>query len=163
MMKIKFFAVGGTIDKIYFDAMSTYQIGPPKIEEILKDAGVNFDYEVESLMKKDSLDMDEKNRKKILDAVMDEECQHIIITHGTDTMIKTALTLKQVKNKTIVLTGSMEPACFKSSDACFNLGSATAAVQALAPGIYIAINGRIFNPENVKKNRSLKQFEEKQL
>jgi len=158
-MMIKFFTAGGTIDKIYFDAMSTYQIGAPKIDEILEEARVNFDYEVTSLVKKDSLDLDDQDRKTILDAVAAEPCQRIIITHGTDTMVETAQTLKKARDKTIVLTGAMEPACFKSSDAGFNLGLAAGAVQALAHGVYIAINGRIFNPDNARKNRELKMFE----
>ena len=160
-MKIKFFALGGTIDKIYFDAMSKYQVGPPRIQEILGDARVGFDYEIESLIRKDSLDMNNKDRAMVLDAVSNEKCNHIVITHGTDTMIETAVVLKKIEKKTIVLTGAMEPAGFKSSDASFNLGCATAAVQTLAPGVYIAMNGRIFNPENAEKNRELKQFEKK--
>ncbi len=160
-MKIKFYALGGTIDKIYFDAMSKYQVGPPGIRGILEDARVRFDYEIESLLQKDSLDMDDKDRAMVLNTVSHEECDHIVITHGTDTMIETAIILKKVKKKVIVLTGAMEPAGFKSSDASFNLGCAIAAVQTLNPGVYIAMNGSIFNPDNAKKNRKLKQFEKR--
>ncbi len=160
-MKIKFFAIGGTIDKVYFDALSTYKVGTPGIESIIEEARVNFDYEVVSLLKKDSLDMTSEDRDLILNAVKKEKSRHIVITHGTDTMVDTAVALKQIKDKVIVLTGAMEPACFKSSDAAFNLGSAVASVQTLSPGIYIAISGRIFDPAKVKKNRSMKQFIEK--
>ena len=160
-MKIKFFTLGGTIDKVYFDAMSRYEIGPPSIQEILKDARINFDYEVESLLKKDSLDMTDQDRRILLGAVKADTHDRIVITHGTDTMTETGIVLKQIKNKTIVLTGAMEPAGFKSSDATFNLGCAVAAVQTLPPGVYIAISGRIFDPEKAQKNRERKQFEER--
>jgi len=160
-MKIKFFATGGTIDKIYFDALSTYEIGCPKIKDILTEALVNFTYEVNSLTKKDSLDLNDRDRNKILNAVREEECRRIVITHGTDTMVKTAQTLKQVKGKTIVLTGAMAPASFKITDAQFNLGLAVAAVQTLPPGVYLAVNGRILNPDRAIKNRERKMFEKK--
>ncbi|MBF0203446.1 MAG: asparaginase, partial [Desulfamplus sp.] len=139
---------------------SNYQVGPPGIENIIKEARVNFDYEVVSLLKKDSLDMTSEDRAMIHNAVLQEESNHIVITHGTDTMVDTAMVLKSIHEKVIVLTGAMEPACFKSSDASFNLGCAVAAVQILSPGVYIAINGRVFDPARVKKDRSLKQFTE---
>jgi len=158
-MKIKFFAVGGTIDKIYFDALSEYEVGESNIADILKDARVNFQFDIISLLKKDSLDMTYEDRLKIKQVIKDEPNDKIIITHGTDTMIETAKALGRVKNKVIVFTGAMIPAKFKSSDAIFNLGLAVAAVQILPHGVYLAISGRIFSPENVKKNRALKQFE----
>ncbi len=157
-MKIQFFSTGGTMDKVYFDAMSTYQIGPPRIDEILKEARINFDYTVTSLMKKDSLNMTDNDRHIILKAVEKAKTRRIIITHGTDTMIQTAKALKPAKEKVIVLTGAMEPAGFKSSDASFNLGCAVSAVQILAPGVYLAISGAIFSPDNAIKNRESKQF-----
>ena len=160
-MKIKFFAVGGTIDKVYFDALSEYEVGESNIGDILNNARVNFEYDISSLLKKDSLDMTDQDRLIILQAVQDDSNDKIIITHGTDTMIETAKTLSIVRNKVIILTGAMEPAKFKSSDAIFNLGSAVAAVQALPHGVYLVISGRIFSPDNVKKNRVLKKFEEK--
>ena len=161
-MKIKFFAVGGTIDKVYFDALSKYEVGESNINDILKNARINFRYDISSLLKKDSLEMTDKDRLIIRQAVQDDPHDKIIITHGTDTMIKTAKVLDTIKNKTIVLTGAMEPAKFKSSDAIFNLGSAVAAVQTLPNGVYLAISGRIFTPNNVRKNRALKLFEEKE-
>jgi L-asparaginase len=160
-MKIKFFTTGGTIDKIYFDNLSKYKVGEPKVDDILKDARINFEYEVEPLFRKDSLDITEQDRGVIFSAVKNDENRLVIITHGTDTMIKTASKLKKIKNKVIVLTGAMEPAEFKSSDAFFNLGGATAAVQVLKNGIYICINGRVYNPEKIQKNRDLLQFIEK--
>ncbi len=160
-MKIKFFAVGGTIDKVYFDALSKYEIGESNIFDILKDARVNFRYDISSLLKKDSLDMTDQDRSIIHKAVEKTPYERIIITHGTDTMIETAKVLSALQNKVIVLTGAMEPAKFKSSDAIFNLGSAVAAVQTLPHGVYLVISGRIFTPGNVRKNRTLKLFEEK--
>lgn len=160
-MDIKFFAVGGTIDKVYFDALSKYEIGESNINDILKDARVNFKFDVSSILKKDSLEMTAQDRSMITNIVQEESCDKIIITHGTDTMIETAKELGKIKDKVIILTGAMEPAKFKSSDAIFNLGSAVSAVQTLNKGVYIVISGRIFTPDNVCKNRSLKQFEEK--
>jgi L-asparaginase len=116
---------------------------------------------VSSLLKKDSLEMTDKDRLTIRKAVQDEPGKKIIITHGTDTMIETAKVLGTVRNKVIVLTGAMEPAKFRSSDAGFNLGSAVSAVQILPDGVYIVISGRVFTPDNVRKNRTLKVFEEK--
>ena len=160
-MKIKFFAVGGTIDKVYFDSLSRYEVGDSNISDILQNARVNFDYEIASLLKKDSLDMTEQDRLIVLKAVQDDLNDKIIITHGTDTMIETAKALSPIKDKVIVLTGAMEPAKFKTSDAVFNIGSAVASVQVLPTGVYLAISGRIFTPDNVRKNRAQMQFEEK--
>ena len=160
-VRIKFFAVGGTIDKVYFDRMSTYKVGEPGVSEILREANVGFDYECESILRKDSLYMTEKDRQEVYDRVSTEECRHIVITHGTDTMIKTAKKLTSIPDKVIVLTGAMQPARFKSSDAEFNIGTAVAAVQLLPLGVYIVMNGRILDPDRVKKNRKLKSFEEK--
>lgn len=160
-MKIVFFTAGGTIDKVYFDAKSDYEIGESGIDIMLKNGRVNFDYDICSLLKKDSLDMTDIDRSSILKAVQKESNDKIIITHGTDTMVETAQTLTSIIDKTIVLTGAMEPARFKTSDAVFNLGLAVAAVQSLPKGIYLSINGRIFTPDNVQKNRTLKMFEEK--
>jgi L-asparaginase len=159
-MKIRFIAVGGTIDKIYFDKMSTYQVGESAIGQMLRDANVTFEYSCESMIHKDSLDMDDKDRQEIYDAIEADENRFIIVTHGTDTMIQTARKLKGISNKVIVLTGAMVPARFKDSDAPFNIGFAVAAVQSLAPGVYIAMNGRIFDPGKVRKNRDLNRFEE---
>ena len=161
-MKISFIAVGGTIDKVYFDKLSEYQIGNARVEELLKDARVGFDYQVNSILRKDSLDMTDADRELVRQAVKKDENRYIVITHGTDTMVDTARQLKDIQGKVIVLTGAMEPAAFRSSDAFFNLGSAVAAVQVLEEGVYIAINGRVFDPSLVKKDRSVMQFTETQ-
>jgi L-asparaginase len=158
-MTIKIFSVGGTIDKIYFDQKSTYEVGEPQVITILREANVNLKFECESVLQKDSLDMTEKDRKFLVQTISQDIHDHIIITHGTDTMIKTARAMKFISGKTIILTGAIEPARFKSSDAAFNIGSAVAAVQILPNGVYIVMNGQIFNPEKVKKNKALNRFE----
>ena len=159
-MKIKIFAVGGTIDKVYFDQLSEYQVGLPNAKEILDGLPIAFEYEVESLLRKDSLDMDEADRQLVHDRVAADPCPKIIVTHGTDTMIETGKKLSDLSGKCIVLTGAMEPARFKSSDAVFNVGVAVGAVSSLPAGVYIAMNGRIFNPFRCRKNRERHTFED---
>ena len=159
MNKILILTTGGTIDKIYFDAKSTYEVGPPNIRIVLSEMKLAIDYRIESLMRKDSLDLTDDDRELIKRAVETAAESKILITHGTDTMIDTARALQSVRDKTIVLTGALEPALFKTSDALFNIGCGLAAVQTAVPGIYIAMNGCIFNAMRVKKNRELNQFE----
>lgn len=159
-MKIKFFTAGGTIDKVYFDAKSLYQVGAPQVLEILKEANVAFEYEVVSILQKDSLEMTEADRQAIRQAAEAEPCQRIVITHGTDTMVDTAKYLFGIPNKIIVFTGAMEPARFRYTDATFNVGCAIAAVQTLAPGVYIAMNGRVYPANRVRKNHETRRFEE---
>ena len=158
MLKIKIFAVGGTIDKVYFDAKSTYEVGPPNIAKVLEELSLDIEYSITSILQKDSLDMDADDRLLILEQVSSSEEDRIIITHGTDTMVQTAETLKQIRDKTIVLTGALEPAMFKTSDAVFNIGCAMAAVQTLPPNVYIAMNGRIFSHDNVAKDVENNRF-----
>jgi len=159
-MEIKIFSVGGTIDKVYFDSLSEYQVGSPSVREILGGLPVAFDYEIESLLCKDSLDMDEADRQKVSAAVEQESCDRILITHGTDTMVETGKVLLGIPRKVIVLTGAMEPATFKSSDAVFNIGVAIGALNVLPEGVYLAMNGRIFDPRRCRKNRSRHMFED---
>ncbi len=159
-MKIAIFSVGGTIDKVYFDKLSQYQVGFPSVRAILESLPIAFEYEIESLLRKDSLDMDDADRQLIKQRVAAQPCRRIIITHGTDTMIETGKALSDLNGKCIVLTGAMEPANFKSSDAVFNIGVAVGAVSSLPDGIYIAMNGRIFNPFQCQKNREQGIFEE---
>lgn len=158
-MFVSIYCVGGTIDKVYYDQLDDYEIGDPKVGEILEEANVDFAYRVHSLMKKDSLDMTDGDRRRIRRRIGADPNPMVLVTHGTDTMIQTARGLSDIPDKTIVLTGAMQPARFKDSDAVFNIGFAAAAVQALGPGAYIAMNGRIFRPEQVRKNRSTKRFE----
>ena len=158
-MKIKFFTTGGTIDKVYFDAKSEFEVGPPQVLEVVKDAHVTFEYEIESILRKDSLDMTEADRQLVRQRVQADPARFIVITHGTDTMVETARALKGIPDKTIVLTGSMQPARFRVTDAVFNIGSAIGAVQSLPTGVYIVMNGRVFDPSQTRKNRSENRFE----
>jgi len=157
--KIRFIAVGGTIDKVYYDRKNRYQIGAPTLKGILKEANVCLEYDCESLLRKDSLNMTNEDRLLVLDTVQSGENKHVVITHGTDTMIETAKVLQRISDKTIVLTGAMQPARFKISDAAFNLGFAIAVVQTLPRGVYIAMHGQIFNPGRIRKNISISRFE----
>ncbi len=159
-MKIKIFTLGGTIDKTYFDKKSEYQVGEPKVVEILASMNVSFEYEFESLMRKDSLDMTEADRELLLERVRSDSHQRILVTHGTDTMIESAGKLQGIRDKVVVLTGAFWPAGFKASDAEFNVGCAVAALQSVPPGIYIAVNGRVFRADRVKKNREHNRFED---
>ena len=159
-MKIKIFTTGGTIDKIYFDRESEYQVGDPQADGVLERANVIVEYEVESILRKDSLDLTDEDRREICERVKNEPLDRIVITHGTDTMIETGKALGSISGKTVVLTGSMYPAEFRDSDAVFNIGCAITAVQLLPLGVYIAMNGRVFNPQRSKKNVELKCFED---
>jgi L-asparaginase len=159
-MLLKIFTTGGTIDKTYFDQKSTYQVGEPQAGGVLERANVVIEYEVEAILKKDSLDLVDADREKIRAAMAADAAAHMVITHGTDTMIATAAVLVGIPDKTIVLTGSMYPACFRDSDAIFNLGCAVTAAQVLRPGVYIAMNGRIFDPKSARKNVEMNRFED---
>jgi L-asparaginase len=152
-------STGGTIDKIYFDDKSDYQIGEPQISQILHAMHVAFEFEVSALMRKDSLHIEDKDRNLIRDAVAASDARHVLITHGTDSMVETASVLKGIPEKTIVLTGALNPARFRDSDAIFNIGCAVGAVQSLPPGVYIAMNGTIWDPAQVRKNRLENRFE----
>lgn len=159
-MSIEIFTTGGTIDKIYFDAKSNYEIGDPQIVELLRDANLTVDFRVTSLLRKDSLEMTDKDRELVKNAIYECQASHIVITHGTDTMIKTAQFLVGLAGKTIVLTGAMQPARFRFTDAVYNVASAITAVQLLPEGVWIAMNGRIFDPQKSRKNVELNRFEE---
>jgi len=160
-MQIKILTTGGTIDKVYYDALSDYRIGEPAVTELLAHAGVSCEYSIESLLRKDSLEMDAHDRTMIRDHIAADACRHIVITHGTDTMIETARVLQTLNDRTIVLTGAMQPARFRDSDAAFNLGGAVALAQTLPAGVYIFMNGRVFKPEQTIKNRAAGQFQER--
>jgi L-asparaginase len=149
---IRIFTVGGTIDKIYFDAKSSYEVGPPNIAEILHNLSLNIEFEVTSLMQKDSLDMTDEDRELVYSHVAAAREEHIIITHGTDTMVETAKVLSRVLGKRIVLTGALSPALFKNSDAMFNIGAAITAVQIVKYGVYITMNGQVFDYDKVRKD-----------
>jgi L-asparaginase len=150
---------GGTIDKIYFDDLSEFQVGEPEIGKILTELGVNFRFDVIALMRKDSLHITQDDRELIRRTIAAQPHRHVLVTHGTDTMIDTAKVLAGLPDKTIVLTGALNPARFKSSDAVFNIGCAIGAVQSLPSGVYIAMSGRVWDPLTVRKNRQANRFE----
>ena len=160
MEKLRIFTTGGTIDKIYFDAKSEYEVGEPQIGEILREMGVGFPFEMTPLMRKDSLDLTDADRAVIRDAVAKDPARRVLITHGTDTMTDTAAVLRDIPGKTIVLTGALNPARFRGSDAIFNIGGAVAAAQTLPPGVYIFMSGRVFDARRVRKNREKNRFED---
>ena len=159
MRKLHVFTTGGTIDKLYFDALSEFQIGDPVIGGILQQMNVGFDYQVDELMRRDSLDMTDEHRKVIQQAVLEVNAEHILITHGTDGMVETASWLANIKDKKIILTGALQPAAFAENDAVFNIGCAIGAMQSISDGVYIAMNGQIFKGDAVVKNRSKNRFQ----
>jgi L-asparaginase len=158
-MTIKIFTTGGSIDKTYSTKSSDFVVADPQIDDILRDANVSVAHEIVSLMKKDSLEITPADRQLIVEAVTAAPQQRIIITHGTDSMIDTANALTGIPDKVIVLTGAMQPAAFKHTDAAFNIGCAVTAVQTLPDGVYIVMNGKIFDPINSRKNIDRNRFE----
>jgi L-asparaginase len=155
---IEIFTTGGTIDKVYFDALSEYQIGPTAIPDMLRENNVFVAHRVTQLMRRDSLDMGDDDRAAIHAAVANSLATQILVTHGTDTMVQSGRILSDIAGKTIVLTGAMQPASLRQSDAAFNVGFALAAVQCLPAGVYIAINGQIFDPATTQKDRAARRF-----
>ena len=151
-------ATGGTIDKVYFDALSEFEVGEPALPAIFSDAGLNYAVEVTSLMRKDSLDLTGADRDAIRAAVRDSASEAVIVTHGTDTMAQTARHVGEVEGKTVVFVGAMQPAALRATDAVFNSGFALACAQILPPGTYIAMNGEVFAPSEVRKDRAGARF-----
>jgi L-asparaginase len=157
---IKIFITGGTFDKEYNELNGSLYFKETHLYEMLDLGRCRLDLSIDTLMMKDSLDFTERDRKIIADACLATEEQRILITHGTDTMTITASYLaKHCPGKTIVLTGAMIPYKFGSSDGLFNLGSALAFVQILSPGVYIAMNGKIFEANKVIKNTDKAEFQ----
>jgi len=142
------------MDKFYSTLASE-----PQAEAILHEGNATVEFEVESVLKKDSLQITDEDRALILERVSRDPNRLIVITHGTDTMIATARSLAQVRGKTIVLTGAMQPASFKLTDAGFNLGGAVIAVQSLPEGVYLVMNGQVFDPQQAFKNVEKNRFE----
>lgn len=156
---LEILTTGGTIDKVYFDKKSNYEVGDPFVEELLHKMNVNISFKVKSLMRIDSLDMTDIHREVILKYIINSNANNFLITHGTDSIVETAIYLKKITDKTIVLTGSLKPAIFIDNDAIFNVGSALTSAQILKNGVYIVINGQVFNPDNVRKNLEKNVFE----
>ena len=160
-MRIRIFITGGTFDKEYNELTGQLYFKDSHLPEMLELGRNLIPVEIRTLMMVDSLEMTDDDRELIAEHCKKSPENKIIITHGTDTMAETAHILaKKVKNKTIVLTGAMIPYKFGSSDGLFNLGSALAFVQTLPKGVYIAMNGRYFTANNVRKNKETGVFEE---
>jgi L-asparaginase len=161
-MRVRVITTGGTIDKVYFDAKSEFEIGEPIIGIMLRESQVDFDFTITQLFRKDSLDMTDEDRRLVAATVRAAGEHKILVTHGTDTM---TLTARQIiddgaaKGKTVVLTGALNPARFRTSDALFNVGMAVATLQLAKPGVYIAMNGQVFRGDSVTKNQERNRFE----
>ena len=159
MKKLQIFTTGGTVDKVYFDALSEYQIGDPVVGSVLDRMKVGFEFCVDELMRLDSLDMTDVHRQTIQQRVSDSDAEYILIMHGTDGMVETAGWLGDITNKKIIFTGAMQPAAFAETDAVFNIGCAVGALQVVADGVYIVMSGQVFAADQVVKNRAEHRFE----
>lgn len=160
-MSIRIFITGGTFDKEYNELNGQLYFKDSHLSDLLEMGRSRVEVEIRTLMMVDSLEMTDEDRQLIAYQCNNCDETQIVITHGTDTMSETAKMLaKEVKDKTIVLTGAMIPIKFGSSDGLFNLGSALAFAQTLPVGVYVAMNGRCFNWDNVRKNRQTGVFEE---
>jgi L-asparaginase len=149
---------GGTIDKVYFDASSHYEVGESVVGDLLRQAQVKAPFEMLSVLRKDSLDITDTDRTQIRERIAARPERRVVVTHGTDTMTETAQTLAGLAGRTIVLTGSLSPARFAQTDAAFNVGMAFAATQALPAGVFIVMNGQIFSADKVRKDRDRNVF-----
>ena len=158
-MFIRFITTGGTIDKIYFDDLSQFEVGESQVQHILAEGLAAFDFDVVPLMHKDSLEVTDEDRRLLHDFIEKDDASHFVVTHGTDTMPQTAEVLMDLEGKTVVLTGALTPARFKATDAPFNVGMAVAAVQVASPGVYIVMSGQVFKAGAVRKNRAENRFE----
>ncbi|MFO8078465.1 MAG: asparaginase domain-containing protein [Thermoplasmatota archaeon] len=160
-MTVKILVTGGTFDKEYMELTGELIFKNTHVHEMLKLARCKTEIKIRTLMMIDSLEMTDYHRGIILEKCKNSNEDKIVITHGTDTMAKTAQYLgEHLTDKTIVLTGALIPYAFGSSDGLFNLGSALAFVQALPRGVYIAMNGKYFAYDNVRKNKITGEFEE---
>jgi len=160
-MSIQFLITGGTIDKVYNELTGELEFDQTHIVDMLNRGRSMVDTESEVLFLKDSLDMSDNDRELILSKCINSSAKQIVITHGTDTIVQTAKLLgDQIKDKVVVLFGAMIPYSINNSDALFNLGLALSAVQANDNGVYVAMNGKVFNFNNVEKNKTLGIFED---
>jgi len=159
-MKILFIQTGGTIDKDYPRTTNGYsfEITSPSVKRILENIHASFEYEILPLLQKDSLDITEEDRKIIYNTCKESNYKKIIITHGTDTMIETAKVLSSIRKKIIVLTGAKLPERFTNSDARFNIGVAVGVLNTLEEGVFIAMNGKVFQYDKVKLDKTTGKF-----
>lgn len=161
IMAIRIFVTGGTFDKEYNELNGELFFKDTHLHEMLKLGRCKAPIDIRTLMMIDSIYLNDEDRELIAQNCLKCDENQIVITHGTDTMVETAQVIaEKVKDKTVVLTGAMIPYKFGSSDGLFNLGSAIAFVQTMPPGVYISMNGRIFNWDNCKKNKIIGEFQE---
>jgi L-asparaginase len=158
MNEILILTTGGTIDKVYFDAKSSYEVGRSIVGNLLEQAEVKHPFKIVEVLQKDSLELTDDDRKTIRNTILDHPHQQIVITHGTDSMTETAVSLAAIDDRTIVLTGSLAPARFAMTDAMFNIGMAIATVQVKEPGVYVCMNGSVFKANHVHKDRDQNAF-----
>lgn len=164
MKKLLVLTTGGTLDKVYFDALSEFQVGAPVAGDVLKNMNVALDVELIEVCRKDSLELTDEDRAQIKRHIENSETDRILITHGTDTMVNSANYIGEQKGKVIVFTGAMQPAAFTNTDAIFNIGTALGALMSpnTPDGSYIAMSGQVYPAAAVKKNYDNKRFESTQ-
>lgn len=161
MKKLLVLTTGGTLDKVYFDALSEFQVGDPVAANILTAMNVNFEFEVKEICRKDSLELTDLDREQLKASIESSDANHILITHGTDTMVDSANYIGAQADKVIIFTGAMQPAAFSDTDAVFNIGTAVGAFSVAQPGSYIAMSGQVYPASHVFKNYDSRRFESK--
>lgn len=157
-MSLLIVTTGGTIDKVYFDAKSDFEVGESVVSDLLKQAHVRAPFTVVSPLRKDSLELTDEDRQLIRATIEARSERQVVVTHGTDTMTDSAAVLSDLTDRVVVMTGALAPARFAETDAVFNVGMAVAAAQTLDPGVYIAMNGEIFDWREVRKDRAQNAF-----
>lgn len=160
-MQILFIQTGGTIDKDYPRTQKGYafEIGPPAVVRILEKLNPSFSYEVQTVLQKDSLDITEQDRLVLRNVCAKSVAKHLIVTHGTDTLLETAAALAEIPNKVIILTGAMRPEQFANSDAPIQIGLAIGAVEYVPAGVYVAMHGRVIPWKSCVRNQETGQYE----
>jgi len=163
MESILVLTTGGTLDKVYFDALSEFQVGAPVVGDILTRMNLAIAFEVVEVCRKDSLELTDEDREALKNAIEASNATKILITHGTDTMVKSAQAIGEQADKVIIFTGAMQPAAFTDTDAIFNIGTAIGALMSpnIPNGAYIAMSGQVYPASAVKKNYQSKRFEGK--
>ncbi len=159
MTKIALITTGGTIDKDYFDALSDYKVVESIVPMLLERIGSGVTIEQREICRKDSLELTDQDRQELKRTILELHADKVLVTHGTDTMVDSAMSLGSIADKTIVFTGAMRPARFMDTDALFNVGVAIGALQSNQSGVFIAMSGQVFTPDAVKKNREAQLFE----
>ena len=159
--KLLVLTTGGTIDKVYFDAKSLYEVGAPVVASILNAMAVEYQVTVKEVCKKDSLEMTDADRSRINEHILASDAGHVLITHGTDTMVESASFIGAFPDKVVVFTGAMQPAAFKETDGIFNIGTALGVLSIATACVYIAMNGQAFLPDNDVNNYTTRRFESK--